>query len=401
MKTRSFLSKIVVFFVILLSCPLFTFAQVTFVNIPNPAQTNHIELEDVWGPDANNVFAVGNNGTFIKYDGSSAVEITNSSSADLNSVSGSSANDVWAVGVDGTAVHYNGSNITVYNVGTSSQLMCVKAFAADNVWACGTNGAIVRWNGSSWSLVSNPYPNCNFSQISGASSINYFVGFDAFAPYASKIYSYDGANFTEILSDPNSHFWGQIFTQDDNLFYLFSTDDTYSYNKTSGMVTKIYEGGSDGEYAFSANDLVIVGADSGIVHFNGTSWKVLNGATGYNAVYAPQNNKANVFFVGRLGGFKRCDLTVGIKEEVLAPSIFSVYPNPASDQITIDLVFDQKINTKIELFNLVGQQVKQSFELVGNDFKTTVNIGDLPSGSYFVKVTTDGSSFSKKLIIAK
>jgi len=102
-----------------------------------------------------------------------------------------------------------------------------------------------------------------------------------------------------------------------------------------------------------------------------------------------------------LGGFKRCDLTVGIKEEVLAPSIFSVYPNPASDQITIDLVFDQKINTKIELFNLVGQQVKQSFELVGNDFRTTVNIGDLPSGSYFVKVTTDGSSFSKKLIIAK
>jgi hypothetical protein len=251
-------------------------------------------------------------------------------------------------------------------------------------------------------MVSNPYPNFSFVQISGTSTNMYFAGGDLFAPYASKIYSYDGTSFTEILSDPNGHNWYRISTQDDNFFYLFGQEDTYSFDKASGVVTKIYESGSYGSYVFSANDILIVGGDSGIVHFDGTSWKVLNGAYGYGAVYAPQNNKANVFFVGSVGGFMRCDLTVGIKEESLAPSTFSVYPNPASDQITIDLAFDQKINTNIELFNLVGQQVKQSFELVGNDFRTTVNIGDLPSGSYFVKVTTDeGGSFSKKLIIAK
>ena len=402
MKTRSFLSKIVVFFVILLSCPLFTLAQgVIFVNIPNPAQTTQENLSDVWGSDANNVFAVGVNGKFIKYDGSSATEIPNSITTTLTSVSGFSANDVWAVGGSGTAAHYNGSSITSYNVGASNSLRDVEVFASDNVWTCGINGTIAHWNGSSWSIVSNPYPNFSFAQISGTSTNMYFSGKDLFAPYASRIFSYDGTTFTEILNDPNGHNWIKISTQDDNFFYLFSFFDTYSYDKASGVVTKIYEGGSYGEYAFSANDLVIVGSDTGIVHFNGTSWKVLNGAAGYEAVYAPQNNKANVFFVGRLGGFMRCDLTIGIKEESLTPSTFSVYPNPASDQITIDLVFDQKINTKIELFNLVGQQVKQSFEIVGNDFRTTVNIGDLPSGSYFVKVTTDGSSFSKKLIIAK
>ena len=401
MKTRSFLSKIVVFFV-LLSCPLFTLAQgVTFVNIPNPAQTAGKFLQGVWGIDANNVFAIGEGGIFLKYDGSSAVEITNPSSATLRSVSGCSASDVWAVGGSGTAVHYNGSNITVYNVGVSSSLKCVNVFATDNVWACGTNGVIAHWNGSSWSIVSNTYSNFDFTQISGTSTNMYFSGEDLSAPYTSRILRYDGTTFTEILNDPNGHGWNRISTQDDNFFYLFGFPDTYSYDKTSGVVTKIYESGSYGVHAFSANDLLIVGGDSGIVRFDGTNWKVLNGATGYDAVYAPQNNKANVFFVGSVGGFMRCDLTVGIKEEALAPSTFSVYPNPASDQITIDLVFDQKINTKIELFNLVGQQVKQSFELVGNDFKTTVNIGDLPSGSYFVKVTTDGSSFSKKLIIAK
>jgi len=402
MKTRSFLSKITVFFVILLSCPIITFAQgVTFIDIPNPAQTTNVDLYDVWGSDANNVFAVGRDGMFLKYNGSSAVQITNPSASSLWSVSGSSATDVWAVGLNGTAVHYNGSNLTVYNVGTPNQLLCVKAFAADNVWACGVSGTIAHWGGSSWSMVSNAYSNSDFAQVSGTSASMYFVGGDNFAPYAIKIYSYDGTAFTEILNDLDGNYWSRIFTQDDNFFYLFGPLDTYSYNKTSGVVTKIYESGSSGAYAFSATDLLIVGGDSGIVYFNGTDWKVLHYSNNTEAVYAPQNDKASVFFVGDGGLFFRCDLTVGIKEEPLAPSKFSVYPNPASDQIIIDLSFDQKINTKIELFNLVGQQVKQSFELVGNDFRTIVNIGDLPSGSYFVKVTTDGSSFSKKLIIVK
>ena len=148
MKTRSFLSKIVVFFVILLSCPLFTLAQgVIFVNIPNPAQTTQENLSDVWGSDANNVFAVGVNGKFIKYDGSSATEIPNSITTTLTSVSGFSANDVWAVGGSGTAAHYNGSSITSYNVGASNSLRDVEVFASDNVWTCGINGTIAHWNG--------------------------------------------------------------------------------------------------------------------------------------------------------------------------------------------------------------------------------------------------------------
>jgi len=398
MKTKVF-SMIALF--LAFACP--TFAQnVTFIEIPNPAQTNNTELNSVWGSDANNVFAVGQDGMFLKYNGSAAVQITNPSTEGLLSVSGSLATDVWAVGNNGAVVHYNGSIITSHNIGTTQQLGCVKAFASNDVWTCGNYGVVAHWNGTSWSTISNSYPNFYFAQITGTPNNMYFAGSDCYSPYASRLIHYNGAIFTEILNDPSGSYWGKSSTQDDNLFYLFSTVDTYSYNKTTGVTTKVYEGGSKESYTFGANDMLTVGADSGVVHFDGTDWKVLNSITGFNSVYAPQNNKTNVYFVGRLGGFYRCNLTTGIEETTFITSTFNIYPNPASDQIIIELVFDKKINTKIELFDLVGKQIKLVSSFVGNESKNTVDISDLPSGAYFIKVTTEGNgNFNKKLIITR
>ncbi len=397
MKTKVLLIALLFVFV----CPVVVFAQVfTSTDIPNPAQVAGKDLKDVWGSDANNVFAVGQDGMFLKYDGSTAVQIANSSTELLLSVSGSSATDVWAVGYNGTAVHYNGTNLTVYSLGTSNTLKCVKAFAPNNVWACGRNGSIYHWNGSLWTAVSNPYSNFDFIHISGNSANIYFAGGDNFSPYVVKIYSYNGTAFTEILSDPSGREWFRIYTQDNNIFYLFGTG-TYSFNKSTGIITDFPGIGSYGFHAFGASDILIAGGSSGISHFNGTIWQTLNSSLDYSAVYAPQNDRSSIYFIGDLGVFMKCELTVGIKEEALAPSNFTVMPNPAIDYITINLNLNRKTNVKIELLNVVGQQVKLLSDNSGDD-EIKINISDLPAGTYLVKVVTEGnSSFNKKLIITK
>ena len=77
-----------------------------------------------------------------------------------------------------------------------------------------------------------------------------------------------------------------------------------------------------------------------------------------------------------------------LKEQV------SIYPNPASDVLSID-VGDVEAGS-LKLYNIVGQlQVEQAFDSRLN----TMEISAYPSGTYFLKVSTEAGSFSKKVLI--
>lgn len=74
-----------------------------------------------------------------------------------------------------------------------------------------------------------------------------------------------------------------------------------------------------------------------------------------------------------------------------APSDFNfeIYPNPASEMLTI--VNNSNVETEVEIVNMVGQVVKR-FEISD---KKELNVSDLESGVYFVKM----NGVSMKLII--
>jgi len=74
-----------------------------------------------------------------------------------------------------------------------------------------------------------------------------------------------------------------------------------------------------------------------------------------------------------------CDYTVGIETEI-ASSEFSIYPNPAQDQLTIEL--NVAGNKTVEITNMNGQVIeKLNFSETSNQ----VSISALPAGVYFVK----------------
>jgi len=61
-------------------------------------------LWNVWGSAANDVWAVGNAGTVLHWDGTVWAPVTVSTTKDLHGIWGSGPNDIWAVG-DQTILH--------------------------------------------------------------------------------------------------------------------------------------------------------------------------------------------------------------------------------------------------------------------------------------------------------
>ncbi len=77
---------------------------------------------------------------------------------------------------------------------------------------------------------------------------------------------------------------------------------------------------------------------------------------------------------------------------------FSLFPNPATNQVWVAL--DQLANTdmQISLFNMTGQLVQHTTMTLGNN-RASLLVGQLPKGVYTVKVESDKGIGFKKLII--
>ena len=70
-----------------------------------------------------------------------------------------------------------------------------------------------------------------------------------------------------------------------------------------------------------------------------------------------------------------------------------IYPNPANDFINIGINDNHNGNFNISIYNSLGIKVFETSN------KNTINIEDLPSGMYFINVTTEDLNKTKKIII--
>lgn len=71
----------------------------------------------------------------------------------------------------------------------------------------------------------------------------------------------------------------------------------------------------------------------------------------------------------------------------------TIYPNPATNNFTVNLGNDEKAN--IQLFNIVGQQV-YSETITGT---AQVNVSNLNSGVYMLKINQNGKVYTTKVIV--
>jgi photosystem II stability/assembly factor-like uncharacterized protein len=190
-------------------------------------------LLNVWGSSDNDVFAVGMLGAILHYDGTWSA-MSSLTTNNLWSVWGSSASDVFAVGEGGTILHYEGSGSTwstMPNIPTTNELHSVWGSGPDDVFAVGGGGTILHYdgNGSTWSAMPN-------------------------IPTTDTLHSVWGSSATDVFAVGNG---GTILHYDGN----GSTWSTMPNIPTSNELHSVW--GS------SASDVFAVGWPDAILHYSG------------------------------------------------------------------------------------------------------------------------------------
>jgi hypothetical protein len=92
--------------------------------------------------------------------------------------------------------------------------------------------------------------------------------------------------------------------------------------------------------------------------------------------------------------------SVGVDEQ-LAETNFSVYPNPASNDLFIDLKLANVAKSiSIKLTDVTGRIVREQSAINVQNETVKINVAQLPSGVYLTKIETPEGSTTKKIIIS-
>lgn len=133
-------------------------------------------LRGVWGSSATNVFAVGDSGVVLRYNGTTWTRMTTPVTAPLTDVWGSGASDVYATTAAGQLIRYNGTAWSVVAaVQAPGALWGVWGTAANNVYAAGDGGMLYRWDGANWQRIRLPTRAALYA-VGGTGASNVFVG---------------------------------------------------------------------------------------------------------------------------------------------------------------------------------------------------------------------------------
>jgi len=135
-----------------------------------------VRLWGVGGSGPTNLFAVGANGTILRYNGTSWSPMSSTVSAFLAGVYAPDANNAFVVGGNGTILRFNGTSWSTMQSPTNVLLYGVWGTGVNDVYAVGENGVILRYNGTAWSAMTVSTTQ-TFRGISGSGSTAAAVGY--------------------------------------------------------------------------------------------------------------------------------------------------------------------------------------------------------------------------------
>jgi len=138
----------------------------------------------VWGAASDDVYFVGEGGTIVHWNGTTADTQTTPTTVTLFGVWGASAGDVWAVGGDAVTdpptsviLHLEAGAWVDATPATvpDGALFKVWGTAANDIYAVGQNGIILHYNGSAW-VVEDSDTSVSLFTVSGGDGIVWAVG---------------------------------------------------------------------------------------------------------------------------------------------------------------------------------------------------------------------------------
>ena len=113
-----------------------------------------LRVRDAWSPNGDDVFVVGANGAVRRRTAGQWHADATGVDAPLSAVHGSSPTDVWAVGEQGTILHFDGAVWTPFAAPTSADLIDVVSVRRTLAYALPDGpGLLLEFDGESWRRV--------------------------------------------------------------------------------------------------------------------------------------------------------------------------------------------------------------------------------------------------------
>jgi len=259
------------------------------------------DLLGVWSISANDIFAVGYNGTILRSDGTNWSLMESNTSSNLYAVWGLSSSNVYAVGSSGVIMHYDGSEWSLAHMDPDGEtFLSIWGSSATDIHIGGQGGKIIHWNGTDWRIKQSG-SNSNIGAMWGFSNEEVYA-----ADWTSRVLKYnpptwytmqqfDDANYMFNAlwgtSGNNLYVAGVPFEGDCQMFH-FDGDDWDCIDEIWERVASIW--GS------AADDIFAVGNAGVIYYFDGTSWD----DTGFNYIFysgVSGSDSNDVYAVGSYG----------------------------------------------------------------------------------------------------
>lgn len=96
-----------------------------------------------------------------------------------------------------------------------------------------------------------------------------------------------------------------------------------------------------------------------------------------------------------------CADTICMDVSVFGSETYRIYPNPASDVVTVELVNVKSSNIGVRVLNVVGEEVySKTYENTGSfyDFKAHIMVEQLHKGMYEIEIKTDADTRTFKIV---
>lgn len=264
----------------------------------------------IHGSAANDVWAVGEFGTAVHWDGSTWRAVDTGSSGDLVAIWAVSPTDAWAVGDKGLALHWDGVKWTRAEIGGDYDLHGVWASAPDDVWLGPSTGreslsayGALRFDGSAWRLSSFGTGDGWVAHVWGSSTSDVWMALQM-----------DG-----LLMHWNGSTWREV---DSEMGTLFDFDDLWGTRK---------------------DDVWAVGSTStserSLLHYDGTRWRRIAPDEALEASFSMSwegvwSGGSNTWIVGGSGLVARWDGTTWTQElqaDFTAPTLRDVWGPSETD----------------------------------------------------------------------
>jgi hypothetical protein len=186
------------------------------------------------------VWAVGDGGTAIFYDGVAWSPLSPPTAENLRAVWAAGPDDVWVAGDNGLLLNYDGAGWNPAPIAPAEHLLDIWGVSGEDLYVSGNNSRLLHYDGGSWKNEFVTPLSLTFHRVFGLDTTEVYIAAELLpgatvAHGGGWVFRYDGTTWSEVYSDPTQDIWA------------------------------IWAGGAD--------DVWVSGDFGSIVHYDGAGWK--------------------------------------------------------------------------------------------------------------------------------